>query len=71
VRSVMAIVESAIAIRVDMVREKMKELGAVSEETAVKPEELGVREWLLNHYPARIRGIKRTADGRYFLESKK
>jgi hypothetical protein len=66
----MAGVLSGIAIRCDLVRKKMKQLGAVSEETAMKPEELGVGEWLLNHYMAKIRGIKRTEDGRYYVESK-
>ena len=60
----MAIIGSMLAIRADKARKKMKELGAVSEETAVKPEALGEIEWLLNHPYAKIRGIRRTTDGR-------
>ncbi|MGB8780986.1 MAG: hypothetical protein WCD81_10115 [Candidatus Bathyarchaeia archaeon] len=57
-----------LGIRADLARRKMKELGAVSEETAKRPEELGLEEWILNHDLAKIRGIKRTKDGRYYVE---
>jgi len=57
-----------LGIRADSARRKMKKLGAMSEETAKTPEELGLEEWILNHDVARIRGIKRTKDGRYYVE---
>ena len=61
---------AGIAIRCAQAREKIKKLGAVSEETAKKPKELGIDEWTLNHSMAKIRGIKRTEDGRYYVKSK-
>jgi hypothetical protein len=57
-----------LAIRADLAKRKMKKLGAVSEETAKRPEELGIEAWILNHDVARIRGIKRTKDGRYYVK---
>ena len=57
-----------LGIRADSARRKMKKLGAMSEETAKTPEELGLEQWILNHDVARIRGIKRTKDGRYYVE---
>jgi len=62
---------AGLGVRCELVKKKMKQLGAVSEETAKKPEELGIDEWILNHYLAKIRGIKRTEDGRYYVESQK
>jgi hypothetical protein len=67
----MAIIGSILAIRAGRAKEKLKELGSFSEETAVKPEVLGEIDWLLTHPYAKIRGIRRTTDGRYFLESGK
>jgi hypothetical protein len=65
----MAGVWAGLGIRCDWAKRKMIELGAISEETAKKPEELGFDEFTLNHYLARIRGIKRTEDGRYYVKS--
>jgi len=48
----------------------MKELGAISEETAKKSEELGANEWLLRRGLADLRGIKRTKDDRYYIVCK-
>jgi len=62
---------AGIGIRCEMAKRKIRQVGAVSEETAQKPEELGIDEWILNHYLAKIRGIKRTEDGRYYVESEK
>lgn len=58
-----------IALKCDMAKAKMIRLGAISEETAKKPEELGFDEFTLNHRFAKIRGIKRTEDGRYYVKS--
>jgi hypothetical protein len=60
---------SGLAIRAEMTKKKMKELGAVSEETAKTPRELGVDEWLLKLGMAQLHGIKRTKDGRYYVKS--
>jgi hypothetical protein len=60
---------AGLGIRAEMTKSKMKELGAVSEETAKTPEELGVDEWFLNLGISQIHGIKRTKDGRYYVKS--
>lgn len=65
----MAALLAGIGARCALAKREMERLGAVSEETAKKPEELGVDEWILNHYLAKIRGIKRTEDGRYYVKS--
>jgi|YelNatPaOPRAMG01_1025707.scaffolds.fasta_scaffold55717_2 hypothetical protein len=67
----MAGVWAGIGIRCELAKRKMQQLGATSEETAKKPEELGIDEWILNHYLAKIRGIRQTKDGRYYVESQK
>ena len=59
---------AGLAIRVELAKRKMRKIGAVSEETAKKPEELGIDEWLLKHDMAKIHCIKRTEDGRYYIE---
>ncbi|MCJ7423947.1 hypothetical protein MUP01_06720 [Candidatus Bathyarchaeota archaeon] len=59
-----------LAIRSELAKKKMKKLGAVSEETAKKPEELGIEQRLLKHDMAKIHGIRRTEDGRYYVECK-
>jgi hypothetical protein len=64
-------VGAGIAMRAVIAKGKLERLDAFSEETAVKPEVIHENEWLLNHPYAKIRGIRRTADGRYFVESKK
>jgi hypothetical protein len=61
---------AGLAIRAELIKKKMKRLGATSEETARKPEELQVEERLLKNNVARVRGIKRTKDGRYYVECK-
>jgi hypothetical protein len=44
-------------------QKKLKKAGAFSEDTAKKPEEICASEkWL------RMRGVKRTDDGRYYIE---
>jgi len=54
-----------------LTRNKIKKLGAISEETAKKPEELGVEEWLLKRITeSKGLGVKRTSDGRYYVECK-
>lgn len=60
---------AGLGIRAEMTKKKMKELGAVSEETAKTPKELGVDEWFLKSGMAQIHGIKRTKDGRYYMKS--
>jgi hypothetical protein len=62
---------TGLAIRVELAKRKIGKIGAVSEETAKKPEELGIEEWLLKHDMAKIHGIKRTEDGRYYIETQK
>lgn len=61
---------AGLAISVELAKRKMRELGVMSEETAKKPEEMGLNEWLLKHWIAKIHGVKRTEDGRYYVESK-
>jgi len=61
---------AGLSVRCELAKRKMQKLGATSEETARKPEELGVDGWILNHYAAKLRGIKRTEDGRYYVECK-
>jgi hypothetical protein len=60
---------AGLAIRVELAKRKMRKIGAISEETAKKPEELGIEEWLLKLGIAKIHGIEGTEDGRYYLES--
>ncbi len=57
-----------MGVRCELAKKKMMKLGAISEETAKKPEELGIDEFILNHYLAKIRGIKRTEDNRYYVK---
>jgi hypothetical protein len=64
----MAAFLAGLALRCEIAKEKMKRLGAVSEETAKKPEELGIDEWILKNNVAKYRRIKRTKDGRYYVE---
>lgn len=64
-------VGAGIAMRAVWAKGKLEVLGAFSEETAVKPEMIHENEWLLNHPYAKSRGIRRTVDGRYFVENKK
>jgi len=58
---------AGLAICIELIKKKMKELEAISEETAKKPKELGTNEWLLRTGLADLRGIKRTKDDRYYL----
>ena len=60
---------AGMAIRAELIKKKMKELGAISEETAKTPKELGVDEWFLTSGIAKIHGIKGTQDGRYYVKS--
>lgn len=54
-----------------LTRNKIKKLGATSEETAKKPEELGIEEWLLKRLTqSKGLDVKRTSDGRYYVECK-
>jgi len=64
----MAALLAGLGVRCELARRKLQKLGAVSKETAKKPEELSIDEWILNHHLAKIRGIKRTEDGRYYAE---
>ncbi len=66
----MAGVLVGLAIRAEWAKEKMKKLGAISEETAKKPEELRIEEFFLKNNIAQIHRIKRTNDGRYYVECK-
>ena len=61
---------AGLGIRCNLAKAKMKNVGATSEETAKKPEELDIKEWVLNCGLAKLRGIKRTEDGRYYVECK-
>ena len=65
----MAITLAVLNIRYARAREKMKKLGAVSEETAKKPDELEIQEWILERL-TKGRGGKQTADGRYYVVCK-
>ena len=65
----MAITLAVLNIRYARAREKMKKLEAVSEETAKRPDELEIPEWILERL-AHGRGGKQTADGRYYVECK-
>lgn len=49
---------------------KMKKLGAISEETAKKPDELNINEWLLERLVDSDWGVKVTLDGRYYVPCK-
>lgn len=62
----MAALLAGLALRYRLAKAKMKKLGAVSEERAKKPEELGIEEWVLKKL-TEGRGAKRTKDGRYHL----
>jgi len=66
----MAAFLAGLAIRIELIKKRMKELGAISEETARKPEELSTNEWLLRRGLADLRGIKRTKDDRYYVVCK-
>jgi hypothetical protein len=57
-----------LGIRAEIIKKKMKELGAISEETAKTAKELDVDERFLNLGMAKIHGIKRTEDGRYYVK---
>jgi len=48
----------------------VRELGVISEEKAKTLEELGINEWFLRSGMAQIHGIRRTEDGRYYVELK-
>ncbi|MEM2995734.1 MAG: hypothetical protein QXI91_06975, partial [Candidatus Bathyarchaeia archaeon] len=50
-----------------LAKDKIKKLGATSEETAKKPEELGIEERVLKILVSDW-GVKRTSDGRYYVE---
>jgi hypothetical protein len=53
---------AVLAVRRE-IKKKLKKAGAFSEDTAKKPEEICASEkWL------RMRGVKRTDDGRYYIE---
>ena len=67
----MAAFWAGLGVRCEFARRKLQKLGAVSKETAKKPKELGIDEWTLDHSLSKIRGIKRTEDGRYYVESQK
>jgi hypothetical protein len=58
------------AIAMYRLKRKMEKLGAVSEESAKTPKELGEPEWALKHGMAHVYGVRRTEDGRYYLERK-
>jgi len=47
-------------------KRKLSEVGAFSPETAVKPEKIKVWEVYLEQ----VAGVKRTKDGRYYIECK-
>jgi len=38
---------SGLLVRYRLAKDKIKKLGATSEKTALKPEELGIEEWIL------------------------
>lgn len=61
---------AGLGVRCELAKREMQQLGATSKETARKPEQLGIDAWILDHYLAKIRGIKRTEDGRYYVEAK-
>jgi hypothetical protein len=54
-------------IQAERTKKKMKELGAISEETGKTPTELGLAEWFLKSGMAHFCGIKKTKDGRYYV----
>ena len=60
---------ATITVIVSRTKNKLKEVGAVSEETAKTPKELDLNEkWLKMSAHA---GVAATQDGRYYLTSKK
>jgi hypothetical protein len=61
---------AGISLRVALIRKKMIEVGAVSEETAKTAKELDVDEWFLTRGLAKIKGIRQTKDGHYYVEIK-
>lgn len=48
---------------------KIKEAGAISEETAKTSKELGIGESTLR-YLVSVKDVKKTEDGRYYIECK-
>lgn len=48
---------------------KIKEAGAISEETAKTSKELGIGESTLR-YLVSVKDVKKTSDGRYYIECK-
>ena len=60
---------AGVYIGLGLAREKMKKLGATSEETAKKPEELGIEERILKILTSDW-GVKRTSNGRYYVDCK-
>ena len=57
----------AITVIIGKTKRTLKEAGAISEETAKTPEELGLKEkWLKTSMKS---GVVGTKDGRYYLSS--
>lgn len=59
---------AGIVWRANKTKEKLLEMGAVSENTAKTPEDLSVDEWYLRSAWAKKFGIKETSDGRFYVE---
>ena len=59
---------ATIAVIVTRTKKKLKDAGAISEETAKTPQELGLdKTWLRTSSRA---GVKATKDGKYYLRFK-
>lgn len=59
-----------LTVIIGRTKQRLKEVGAVTPETAKKPNDLGLEErWLKMSVSARA-GVSATDDGRYFLRTK-
>jgi hypothetical protein len=56
-------------VAIERMYKKLEESGATSPETAVKPEELGITEWMLSDL-IRFKKVIETGDGRIFIDCK-
>lgn len=63
----MSIAADAIVAIIGQTKKKLKEAGAISEETAKTPKELGLNERRLK--ASKSAGVMATKDGRYYLMS--
>lgn len=66
----MAASHPGLSMRLRRAKEKIVELGSISEETAKTHQKLGIEEWILEKLVQRHMA-KRTDDGRYYVPQDK